>query len=31
MLKRIVESPEKPNLFVSDEEWDEFSVSRNSK
>jgi CRISPR-associated protein Cpf1 len=26
MLKRIVENPEKQNLFVSDEEWDEFST-----
>jgi CRISPR-associated protein Cpf1 len=23
MLKRIAENPEKPNLFISDEEWDE--------
>jgi hypothetical protein len=25
MLKRIVEGPEKPDLFVSDEEWDNFA------
>jgi CRISPR-associated protein Cpf1 len=25
MLKRIAENPEKPNLFISDEEWDEFA------
>jgi CRISPR-associated protein Cpf1 len=24
MLMRIEEKPENPNLFVSDEEWDEF-------